>query len=636
MGNFGGAHGTALFGDNPVAWQYRTLNNKQISSEIFGNIYGDATFLKFFKFHTSFGGDVQSGTSRSFSYPAYESYLPPSPNSYSEGSNFIYNWIWTNTLDFHKTIKTNHDIEALLGTETIDEKNEDVGGTTQNYFSFDPNFTTLSTGSGTVSNYSDRSSDGLFSLFGKLNYSYKEKYLISATIRRDGSSKFINNVYGWFPAVSAGWRISNEKFMREISWISDLKIRGSWGIMGNQLNVSPANGYNTFIGNRSKSYYDLNGTNNSLVQGFQAGQIGNPNAKWEKDNNSDIGLDASFLNGQLGFTIDYYNKQISGLLYNPQLLGTAGSSGAPPFVNIAKVRNNGFDLSLSEQAKITSDLQLTASLTLTSYNNKILKVTNNTDYFWTNDTRRFGTDFIRNQVGHPIGAFYGYKIVGFWNSTAEIQQADAMARKATGDSSSIYQTGEGLGRFRYADANHDGRVTSDDRTFLGNPNPKFSYGLNLGLTYKGFDFSMFFYGVQGDQLWNNLKWWLDFYPSFNTGKSKTALYDSWTPDHHNAKVSIQEDVGSPSTNGQPNSYYIENGSYFRAKNILLGYTFPEKLIKLVGVEKLRIYVQGINLFTITKYSGLDPEISGTPTDFGVDGGAYPHPHEFLVGINLDF
>lgn len=638
MGNFGGAHGTYLFGDNPVAYQYRTRNNKNIGNRIFGNLYANIKFLEYFTFHSSFGGDVESGYSRSFHYPAYETYLPPDHSSYNEGSNFRYSWTWTNTLTFHKNIKSIHDLKFLIGTETVDQQFENVGGTTQDYFSFDPDYTTLSTGSGTETNQSGRSSESLFSIFGQLNYSYKEKYLLSATLRRDGSSKFINNIYGWFPSVGAGWRISKEPFMGSLSWINDLKIRGSWGIMGNQLNVNPINGYYTYTSNKSSSYYDLYGTNNSVVSGFQIGQVGNPDATWEKDINSNIGIDATLLNGLFNLTVDYYYKNIKGLLYNPELIGTQGSSGTAPFINIARVKNNGVDLSLSSHVDITRALRFNATLSFTTYNNEILKVTDKTNYFWTNDKRRFGSDFIRNQVGHPIGAFYGYRIIGFWNSESEIKEADDAAQKETGDADAVYQDAAGLGRFRYADVNKDGRITSDDRTFIGNPNPDFSYGLNLGLNYKNFDFNVFFYGVQGNQIWNNLKWWLDFFPSFNTAKSKTALYDSWRPDHHNAKVAIQENVGYPSTNGEPNSYYIEDGSYFRAKNLLIGYTFSNNLIKGMGIQKLRVYIQAANLFTLTQYSGPDPELSGSAVDFGVDGGTgiYPHPRQFLIGINLDF
>ena len=198
----------------------------------------------------------------------------------------------------------------------------------------------------------------------------------------------------------------------------------------------------------------------------------------------------------------------------------------------------------------------------------------------------------------------------------------------------------GLGRFRYEDVNGDGVITDADRTFIGNPHADFSYGLNLGLTYKNFDFSMFLYGTHGNDIWNNVKWWLDFYPSFAGAKSNTALYDSWTPDHKNAKAPRQENKGYVSTNGVPNSYYIEKGSYLRAKNVTLGYTFSPDLMRKAYINSCRIYLQAANLFTLTKYSGTDPEVTasgqGGVTDFGVDEGAYPSTRNFIFGINLKF
>ncbi len=242
-----------------------------------------------------------------------------------------------------------------------------------------------------------------------------------------------------------------------------------------------------------------------------------------------------------------------------------------------------------------------------------------------------------------MGEFYGYKIAGFWNDQAEIDAANKEAQNATNSSTAIYQSDIGLGRFRYVDVNGDHQITPADRTFIGNPHPKFTYGLNLALTYKNFDFSMFFYGSQGNNIWNQSKYWLDFFASLPGVKSHTALYDSWTPTHHNAKATIQENKGFASTNNVPNSYYVENGSFLKAKNVSLGYTFPHNILKRAFINSLRIYVQVTNLFTITKYSGLDPEVPGGTvsgvsaiTDFGVDEGSYPYTRNFLVGINLEF
>ncbi len=639
MGNFAGTFGGQLGNArNPVADAYRTRNNSGLNNRLFANVYGEADILPELTFRTSFGGESYAGTYHSFQYPTYENVENSSKNAYNESSYFGYNWTWTNTLAYKK-IFDEHSLSLLAGVESYNNNYRDMGGSTSDYFTFDPNFPTLGSGAGTPTSYSNRSSDALWSQFGRLDYSFKNRYLLSATIRRDGSSRFINEQYGIFPAVTAAWRLSEESFMDNVTWISDLKIRGGWGVMGNQLNVGVNNGYFTFNSDKNASYYDIGVTNNSIVQGFRTGQIGNPDAKWERDINSNIGLDVTLLDGKVDFTIDYYRKDIKDLLFNPQLPATAGS-GARPFVNVASMENTGLDMQLGLHTNIAKDLRLDASATFTTYNNKITKVTESADYFLQGNGRRFGETFNRNQVGHPVGAFYGYQIKGFWNEQAEIDQANQEAQKATSNPTAIYQTDIGLGRFRYQDTNGDGIITDADRTFIGSPHADFTYGLNLGLTYRNFDFSMFLYGSYGNDVWNNVKWWLDFYPSFAGAKSHTALYDSWRTDKKDAKAPIQENKGWKSTNGVPNSYFVEKGSYLRAKNVTLGYTFSPDVLRKAYISSFRIYVQAANLFTITNYSGADPEVTsssvGGVTDFGVDEGAYPSSRNFIFGINLKF
>lgn len=636
MGNFAGAYGAEL-GDskNPVAIQWRTRNNKGLAYRLFGNIFGEVDFLKYFTARTSFGGDTRSGWDHSFTYPEYENAENNTINVYTSESSSSYDWTWTNTLAFHKVLRKNHDLKILVGTEAHYVEGSSVGGNTTDYFTFDPNYVNLSSGSGIQTNYSNRYQNKLYSLFGRFDYMFKDKYLLSATLRRDGSSVFLNNHYGWFPSASAAWRVSQEGFMKSVGWINDLKLRGSWGIMGNQFNVGANNGFTLYNSNRSTSFYDINGTNNSTLLGFQQSQIGNPNAKWESDINANFGLNATLFNGRIELSADYYRKDIRDLLYNPELPGIAGVA-TQPFVNVANMKNEGVDLAVSGNTSITRDLKLTTTLTFTTYKNKIIKIAEDVNYFDL-DVRQFGSTIIRNAIGQPVSSFFGYKIVGFWNTADEIAATDLIAQKATNNPGAEYQTDEGLGRFRYADTNGDGQITADDRTFLGNPNPKFSYGLNIGLAYKNFDFGAFFYGVHGNQIWNDVNWRLDFYSSFQGAKSKTALYDSWTPTHTNAKAPIQENIGTFSTQGIPNSYFVDNGAYLRLKNIQIGYTFHKSLLNKMGVDRFRIYVQAANLFTITKYSGIDPEIGGTGvTDFGIDDGAYPNQREFLIGLNLAF
>lgn len=653
MGNFAGGYGQGLGNaKNPVAIQNRTRNNSGQSNRLFGNMYAEIDFLKDFTLRSSFGGELYSGAYRSFAYPEYENQENNTINSYTENAFNGFNWTWSNTINYQHVFGDIHDIKVLVGIENYKNRGNYLGGTTTSYFTFDPDYTTLSTGSGTPTNYSARFKDGLASLIGRIDYGLMDKYLLGVTIRRDGSSRFQTYRYGWFPAVSAGWRVSKEKFLAYVNWITDLKVRGGYGIMGNQLNVDAANAYTTYGQDRTSSFYDVTGSNSTTMMGLQRTRIGNPDAKWEKNINSNVGVDASLFHGKLDLTVDYYRKEIRDLLYNPELAGTAGL-GTVPYINIARMRNQGIDLAASTNLKVSNDLKFNATLTFTSYNNKIISLADGVDYFDQEGRRFSGSYVVRNSVGHSIGQFFGYKVAGFWNSQEEINAANAKAQQSSGNSATVYQSDVAVGRFRYADTNGDGVVTSDDRTYLGNPNPKFSYGINLGANYKNFDFSIFFYGSQGNDIWNNVKWWTDFNSNFQGAKSHTALYDSWTPENHNAKAPIQETVGSFSSSNVPNSYFVEKGSYLRAKNTQLGYTFPAGILKKIKVEKLRIYLQAANLFTITKYSGLDPEIGttsntnntsggssnqsfSTGTSFGIDEGVYPNQRQFLIGLNLTF
>ncbi len=635
-GNFAGSFGSDLGNArNPVAILERLKNNRGVSNRIFGNIFAEVDFLENFTLRTSFGGQYFSNSFNSFTFPEYENAENNSVNSYTEGAHTNYNYTWTNTLQYKNTFNDVHNINVLVGTEAYQNRGREVGGSMQGYFSFDPDYVSLSTGSGTQTNYSWKYQDALSSLIGRLDYNFDDKYLLSATIRRDGSSRFLNNQYGWFPAVSAGWNISNENFMPELDWLNDLKIRGGYGVMGNQLNVDPSNSFTTFGGNQETSYYGISGGNQTTDEGFQQTRIGNPNAKWEKNINSNIGLDANLFNNSVQLSLDYYKKDVKDLLFNPDQPATVGTATVP-FVNVAEMSNSGLDMDVSTFFNLTDDLRLNTTVTFTTYQNEIKKIADGYSYFDREGRRFNGSTIIRNAVGHSVSEFYGYKIAGFWNSADEIDDANAGAVAATGDANATYQSDVAVGRFRYEDIDGDGRITADDRTFIGNPNPDFTYGLNIELLYKNWDLSMFLYGSQGNDIWNNVRWWTDFYSSFTGAKSHTALYDSWTPENTNATAPIQETTGSFSVADVPNSYFVEDGSYLRAKHIQLGYTFPSDMMSKANISKLRLYAQMVNAFTITSYSGIDPEISGGTVNFGIDEGAYPNQRQLLFGVNVIF
>lgn len=640
MGNFAGAFGTDLGNAyNPVAMQYRNRNNGGQGQRLFGNVFAEVDLLEPLMLRSSFGGEVFSGYWHSFNYPTYENTENGTTNQYNEAANSGRNWTWTNTLTYRDVLAENHNLTLVAGTEMYHNTGREVGGSTQGYFSFDPSYTNLNTGAGTKTNYSFTYADALLSLIGRLDYNYADRYLLSFTLRRDGSSKFLRNRYGWFPAVTAGWRVTEEPFFGDVSWLTDLKIRGGYGVMGNQLNVSSDNPYTLYVGTPTDSYYDITGSNGNKRLGFRQGTIGNPNARWERDANINVGFDASLFNGRLEATVDYYQKRIDDLLYNPELPGTAGDADVP-FANVASMRNDGVDLSLRGRGTLGDEFNYNATVTFTTYRNEITEVAEGFDYF-SEESRRFnGTDIVRNEAGHPMSSFYGYNIIGFWDDEEEIIEASEGLPEGVNYQGQIGldDNGEvvGVGRFRYEDVNGDGRITPDDRTFLGSPNPDFTYGLNLGFNFKNWDMNLFVYGSQGAEIWNQVKWWTDFYGPFRGAKSHTALYDSWTPDNPDASVPIQESDNSFSTNQVPNSYFVEDGSYLRLKNVQVGYTLPARLMNPLGVEQLRVYAQAANLFTITGYSGIDPEISGNVTSFGIDEGTYSTPRQFLFGVNLTF
>ncbi|GAC1301574.1 MAG: TonB-dependent receptor [Mucilaginibacter sp.] len=617
----GGFAGTAAKGlgnaQNPVALLDRTKTNHGDLWDIQGNVFGEVDFLKHFTFRSSYGGTLDNQYYYSYNYRSYENAENNGANSFFEGAQYNKDITFTNTLKYSQ-IFGKHNIQLLAGTESNEKSGRGLGGNTVGYFTDDPNYHTLSTGAGPYTNSSYVYGRNLYSLFARADYSYNDRYLLSATVRRDGSSAFgPQNRYGVFPSVSLGWRISQESFMRSIAWINDLKIRGSYGILGNDLNVDPANSFNQYGGNAGSAFYDINGTSTTSVQGFQPTRLGNPRTKWEQDKLGNVGLDASLFNSKLDLSVEYYKKSISGLLFGDQAPATVGGASLPQ-VNIGNVENKGIDASATYHGAV-HDITFDIGGTFTSYKNKVVSVPGG--YFESGGSR-IG-NFVRNEVGYPLGSFFGYKVVGLFQSQAE---ADASG-----------QDGAGPGRFKYQDTNGDGKITAADRTHFGNPNPDFTYGLNLGLGYKGFDFSAFFYGSQGNQIINYVKYWTDFYPSFQGAKSIGLLNNSWLPTRPNAKIPIAENNSNFSNNQVPNSYYMEDGSFLKLKSLIIGYSFAPAVLKQFGITKLRVYVQGANLFTATKYTGLDPELGGGSSAFGIDYGAYPsNQRNYNFGVNLTF
>jgi TonB-dependent starch-binding outer membrane protein SusC len=620
----GGWAGTAAKGlgnaTNPVATQTRGMDNKGNSWDIQGNVFAEVDFAKHFTARSAFGGTMSNFYYYNYGFRTYENAENNGSNSFSENGGYNRSWTWTNTLKYTNVFAEKHAVTALVGVEAQENYGRGVGGGALGYFTDNVNFRTLSTGSAGFTNYSYAYINSLYSLFGKVDYAYNDKYLFSATVRRDGSSRFgPDKRYGIFPSFAAGWRISREDFMKDVSWINDLKIRASWGKLGNQANVDPSNAFSQYGGGPGTAYYDINGTSTSSVQGFTSTRIGNPATGWEENILSNFGFDAVLFKNKIDFSFEYYQKKVNGLLFSDQAPATVGGA-ALPNVNIGNIENKGIDASVTYHGTPNKDLKYDLGLIFTQYKTNVSEIPGN--YFDAGGSR-IG-NFVRNQVGNAIGAFYGYKVAGIFQDAADVTK-------------SATQDGAKPGRFKYVDVDGDKAITDKDRTFFGNPNPKFTLGFNVNVNYKNFDFSTFFYGSFGNDVINYVRYWTDFYPSFQGVKSIDALDKSWLPNRTNTTVPIAENDASFSTNQVPNSYYLEKGGYFRCKSLIIGYTVPAASLKKLGIEKVRFYGQVANLFTITKYTGLDPELGGSNTAFGIDYGNYPNNQKnFNFGVNVTF
>jgi len=627
----GWAHFTqTYYDDNPISQRTIAKDDKTNNWENFGNAWVEADFLKHLLFRSSFGGTVSNYYFNKFYSYTYWPRPDTTPNNVlKESSGYNRSWTWTNTLSYTTTFGKAHNFKGLLGTEAIENYNQEIGGTRWGYFTNDPNFRFLSNGlADGQSNYSFAGTSSLFSIISQADYNFDEKYFFRATFRRDGSSVFgAENRYGWFPAFSAAWRLTEENFLHRSHWITELKLRASWGKTGFYGNTNPFNQYNLYGGNVATSYYDINGTSNSPVQGFRALSIGDPQTGWQEDIATNIGFESVFWNGKLSVTTDFYTKKATGLLFPVTLPDVLGGA-SPPNVNVGTVKNSGIDLLINSKGKWSADWRWDLTLTLTSYNNKILKLTG-LPYFIP-QFPQVTYPMVRNEIGYPVGSFYGYKITGIFQNDDEVQNA-------------AIQKDAAPGRFRYLDADLNDTINDLDRIHFGDPNPVLTAGINIAIQFRNFDFSTFFYGSFGNDVFNIPSTQMNIYSTGNTNiqympvKSKAAFYESWTPKNTNTSIPIAENDKNFSNLATANSYGLEDGSYFRNKSLIIGYTLPVNSLKRLRIEKLRIYLQAANLFTITNYTGLDPELSGRSNAFGIDFGNYPNnQRQFLFGMGIVF
>lgn len=618
-GNFAGtkAPGTGNAA-NPVAMLDHAKNNNGKWFRVLGSIYGEATLMKGLTFKSLFGYNMGQWNAKTYTIPTYENAEPNKVAGLTVDSNYSILWNWANTLNFSKTIKDIHNINVVLGTEAVNSNYQWMSAGRSQYFSLSPDYMQLGSGELNKVNDGNGSSWSLFSQFGRANYDLMGKYFLEATVRRDGSSRFgANNRYGVFPAASAAWEMSKENFMANTkNWLDLLKVRAGWGQSGNDQ-IGEYNMYSTFGTNGYTAAYNLNGTTGSAIAGFEPSTKGNQDVSWETTETINAGVNALMLNKKLSASIDVWQRNTSDMLYRlsvPQVMGIA----TPPYVNIGKMKNTGIDIELGyHSTAMAGKLTYSVNATWSHYKNNVESLSNNLKEVVGFSTRQ--VEYTRATTGMAYPMFYGLISDG-------IIQTDAEAKAAP-----QFDTYTTKGHFKFRDLNGDGKITMDkDRTYIGDPHPKFVGGLNIDLGYANFDLNMFFYGSYGNDMINYVSRWID-YGQFVGGLSKDALYDSWTPSNTGARLPMLDGAAHSQ---EASTAFIEDGSFLRLKTMRLGYTLPQNILNQVKLKSLRVYVQATNLFTLTKYRGLDPELNSSGMTMGFDQGSWPTPRQITLGLTI--
>ena len=626
---FGGPRGVNLGNaTNPLAELYRAKDNKTVTTNIFGNAFGEYAINKNLKARTSFGLEYTNGNRSEYFMRNIEASEARNTNSLNVFNNFSSAWTWYNTLNYNKTFSEDHDVNVLVGTEAVSTYGVGFSASRSNFSFDDIDYRYLDAGSasGLSNGGGGAIRTRLFSQFAKVNYGFKNLILADFTIRRDGSSRFsAANRYGIFPAGSLGVRLTELKALNNLSWLDDLKVRAGWGKTGNQLIPNVYNAVTLYTANPTTNGYDINGTGSSIAGGFDLAQFGNPNGKWETSTSMNVGIDATLFRNRLEVVLDWYNRTTSDMLAQIAVARAQGQ-GTLPFTNIGEMRNRGVDLNLNWTDKaMNGQLRYSIGFNISHYKNEVLKLNNDPNATVFGFTTRLPS-ITATRRGYPIASFFGYYVDGILTA----QQAATAPKFGT-------YTREGV--FNFRDINKDGVITAADRDFVGNPHPDFTYGINLSAGYKNFDLAIFAQGVQGNEIFNYVRYWTDF-NVFQGNRSKRMLYESYG---NTSNPKLPRLNSSDASSQQVSSYFLEDGSYLRLRNIQLTYTIPNNIMKKVGIAGAQIYIQGQNILTLTQYTGLDPDInlrtSGADNQdihMGIDEGAYPVAKSYLFGVRLKF
>lgn len=591
--------------------------------KLLGTFFTEVKFTNWLKYRFVAGADFANSQFTSF-LPIYnDGNRSRVIASLSENRNNFFSTVFTNQLTFDQSFGK-HNVNIIAVAEKQDAKSEGISASGQRP---DNNIQVLQ-GISNPNGSSSLAQNSLISYVGRLTYDYAGKYLLGASIRRDGSSKFApGRKWGIFPSASVGWRISEEPFMKSITAISSLKLRASIGQTG--YNAIGDYDWQPLISANSTIYPFGNATTNL---GSYFNRLGNTGLSWEETTMSNVGFDLSL--GNFDISAELYKRKTDGLLLSVPLPESLGFSSSP-LANVGSMQNTGFELALGYNHSST-DFNWSLTGTFDMIRNKVLSLaTPNATINSGNNADFGGFDITRTQAGQPIQSFYGWQVDGIFQSAAEVAAANALGN----DNSPYQNTSTAPGDIRFKDLNGDGKIDGTDRTFLGSYLPKFSYGLNWGGTYKNFDFAVYLQGVNGNKIYNGVK--VIGQGMLRLFNASTDVLDAWTP--QNTDTDVPRAVsGDPNQNTRTSDRFIEDGSYLRIKNISIGYTFSSESLKQISnnvVSRVRIYVSSQNLLTFTKYTGFDPEVASRGNNLlnnGIDYGQYPQARTVLFGVNLGF
>lgn len=614
----------------------------RLQSAVFAEIKDP--WIKGLSVRTQFAASVRGGWDATMNERTIEYNKEGSAQNYfTESGNWYFDWQWTNTATYKTTFADDHDLTVMIGSEALKRNiGRNISGTRYDYvFENDPNTWTLDNGG--TSNITNSGSMGekytMFGYFGRVDYSYQGKYLATFTVRRDASSKFSEkHRWGTFPSASLGWRISDEPFLQTArqSWLDDLKLRLGYGTTGNS-NIGSYN-YAFQYANENASLYSISGDNSGASTGYAMTNLGDTEAKWETVKMFNVGYDFTAFNNRLTSSFDFYVKNTSDMLVDANWTYLAGGAEKPS-VNIGSMRNVGVDFSVGWRGKI-GQVSYNVNANASWYRNEVTKLGSSNLYTSTRISELNITT-----VGQPIAMFYGYQLDGIYKSVDDVlnyKNDNDGTVTPYGTTEESLNAQSWVGHYKFKDLNNDGRIDQDDRTIIGNSHPDLTGGINIGINWKDWDLSTYLYYSIGNDLYAHYQYYT-YWGNLSNVYSRDRVQNAWNPETNpNGTLPLWVSGDTAPETTLSHSGYIQDGSFLRMQTLTLGYSLPKSVVSKLNLSRIRVYAQLANVFTLTGYEGLDPEVRSNNGDSsndmmkGIDYGSYGMPKQYLVGLNVEF